>query len=142
MSAILPFVKIDSESLLAQYFTGYQIAWIEAEDPFHEAKTPVFALAEKSVRIGWTFCDGFKNVRKRLRFPNRDYLFVTKDLPSALEYMNQVYDFADLLGYTRDMLSHGEDDLKVNSLDPEGRLTSVIKEIKIGYIKFKNGSRI
>jgi len=38
----------------------YQIAWIQAEDPFHEAKKQVFALAEKSVRIGWTFCDGFK----------------------------------------------------------------------------------
>ena len=79
MSAILPFVSIDSTSLIGRYFTHYQIAWIEAEDPFHVAKKQVFALAEKSVRIGWTFCDGFKNVRKRLRFSNRDYLFVTKD---------------------------------------------------------------
>src|SRR5438552_2323060 len=94
MSAVLPFIKIDSASLLSNYFTRYQICWIEAEDPFHEAKRQVFALAEKSVRIGWTFCDGFKNVRKRLRFPNRDYLFATKDWPSALEYMNKVYEFA------------------------------------------------
>src|SRR5216684_164337 len=117
MSAILPFIKIDSASLLANYFTHYQICWIEAEDPFHEAKKQVFALAEKSVRIGWTFCDGFKNVRKRLRFKNRDYLFVTKDWPSALEYMNQVYDFADMLGYTRAVLSHGEDVVKVKHLN-------------------------
>src|SRR3989442_3837640 len=85
MSAILPFTKIDSDSLLANYFTHYQICWIQAEDPFHEAKKQVFALAEKSVRIGWTFCDGFKNVRKRLRFKNRDYLFVTKDWPTPPE---------------------------------------------------------
>src|SRR2546426_8961386 len=142
MSAILPSTKIDSASLLANYFTHYQIAWIEAEDPFHEAKKQVFALAEKSVRIGWTFCDGFKNVRKRLRFPNRDYLFVTKDKQSAFEYMNQIYDFADMLGYTRAMLSHDEDYIKVKSLDPEGRPTSITEEIKIGYIKFDNGSRI
>jgi len=142
MSAILPFTRIDSTSLLARYFTRYQIAWIEAEDPFHEAKKQVFALAEKSVRIGWTFCDGFKNVRKRLRFKNRDYLFVTKDWPSALEYMNHVYEFADMLGYTRAVLSHGEDFVKVKSLDPEGRPTSLTEEVKIGYIKFQNGSRI
>src|SRR5882762_6761672 len=142
MSAVLPFIKIDSASLLANYFTHYQICWIGAEDPFHEAKKQVCALAEKSVRVGWTFCDGFKNVRKRLRFPRRDYLFVTRDLPSALENMNQVYDFADLFGYTRDMLTRGEDDIKVQALDPEGRVTSITKEIKIGYIKFKNGSRI
>src|SRR5438876_868622 len=142
MSAVLPFIKIDSASLLAQYFTRYQLCWIQAEDPFHEAKKQVFALAEKSVRIGWTFCDGFKNVRKRLRFKNRDYLFVTKDWPSALEYMNQVYDFADMLGYTRAVLSHGEDVVKVKSLDPEGHPTSLTEEVKIGYIKFQNGSRI
>jgi phage FluMu gp28-like protein len=142
MSAILPFVRIDRTSLLARYFTPYQIAWIEAEDPFHAAKKQVFALAEKSVRIGWTFCDGFKNVRKRLRFKGRDYLFVTKDWPSALEYMNHIYDFADMLGFTRAVLSHGEDFVKVKSLDPEGRPTPLTEEVKIGYIKFQNGSRI
>src|SRR5438105_125888 len=142
MSAILPFIKIDSASLLAQYFTPYQMCWIHAEDPFHQAKKQVFALAEKSVRIGWTFCDGFKNVRKRLRFKNRDYLFVTKDYPSACEYIKQVYDFADMLGYTRGLLSHGEDIVKVKALDPEGRVTSLTEEVKIGYMKFDNGSRI
>src|SRR3954464_15063007 len=101
MSAILPAFNIDSTSLLAEYFMPHQIAWIQAEDPFHEQKKQVFALAEKSVRIGWTFCDGFKNVRKRLRFKNRDYLFATKDWPSALEYMKDVYNFADAFGYTR-----------------------------------------
>jgi phage FluMu gp28-like protein len=138
----MPFVKIDSDSLLAQYFTSYQICWIQAEDPFHAAKKQVCAFAEKSVRIGWTFCDGFKNVRKRLRFPNRDYLFVTKDYPSALEYMNHVYDFADMFGFTRAVLSHGEDIVKVKSLGPDGRPTSLTEEVRIGYIKFDNGSRI
>src|SRR6266496_5828250 len=109
MSAILPFTKIDSASLLANYFTHYQICWIQAEDPFHEAKKQVFALAEKSVRIGWTFCDGFKNVRKRLRFPNRDYLFATKDYPSAIEFMLLIHSFSRMLNLTRAVVAHGED---------------------------------
>src|SRR3954452_19616802 len=116
MSAILPFVRIDSASLLARYFTQYQIAWIEAEDPFHARKKQVFALAEKSVRIGWTFCDGFKNVRKRLRFKDRDYLFATKDFPSALEYMRIIYKFAEAFKYTKAIVSHGEDYMQVKRL--------------------------
>src|SRR6266481_5005848 len=142
MSAILPFLKIDSASLLANYFTHYQICWIQAEDPFHEARKQVCALAEKSVRIGWTFCDGFKNVRKRLRYKKRDYLFVTKDYPSALEYILLSHSAAQFLDFTRAIVSHGEDYLKVNRLDPDGHPTSATEEIKIGYIKFDNGSRI
>jgi hypothetical protein len=95
----------------------------------------------KIARLPKAVRDGFKNVRKRLHFKNRDYLFVTKDWPSALEYMNHVYDFADMLGYTRAVLSHGEDVVNVKSLDPEGP-GSLTEDVKIGYIKFQNGSRI
>src|SRR5215470_18270832 len=142
MSAILPTLRLDTAALLRRHFAIHQIYWIEAEDHLHAQNKQVCALAEKSVRIGWTYCDGFKNVRKRLRFKKRDYLFVTRDWPSALEYMNHVYDFADMMGYTRAVLSHGEDLVKVKSLDPEGRPTALSEEIKIGYIKFQNGSRI
>src|SRR5579859_5252815 len=100
MPAILPSVKIDADSMLADYFMPPQIAWILAEDELHAQHKQAFILAEKSARIGWTFCDGFKNVRKRLRFRDRPYLFATKDYPSALEYMRMVYAFADLLDYT------------------------------------------
>jgi hypothetical protein len=31
-------------------------------------------LAEKPARIGWTFADALKNVRKRLSHKNRDYI--------------------------------------------------------------------
>ena len=72
----------------------HQANWIQAEEPLHARHERAFILAEKSIRIGWTFCDAFKNVRKRLRFPRRDYLFVTKDYPSALEYILQAYRFA------------------------------------------------
>jgi phage FluMu gp28-like protein len=141
MSAIYPFVDIDSDSFLCTYFLPYQVAWILAEDSFHQRKQQVFALAEKSVRIGWTFADAFKNVRKRLRFKNRDYLFATKDYPSALEYMRIAKEFADICDITKAIVSHGEDYLKVPSAGstlPRAGST----EIKMSYIKFDTGSRI
>src|SRR5258706_2798497 len=142
MPAILPSIKIDSAATLAKYFMPHQAIWIQADDYIHAQGKQAFALAEKSVRIGWTFCDGFKNVRKRLRYPKRDYLFATKDYPSALEYIHLAHSAAQFLDFTRAIVSHGEDYLRVIRLDPDGHPTSATEEIKIGYIKFDNGSRI
>jgi phage FluMu gp28-like protein len=144
MSAIFPAIQIDNDSLICEYFLPYQLSWIYAEDEFHDRKQQVFALAEKSVRIGWTYADAFKNVRKRLRFHNRDYLFATKDYPSALEYMRVAHEFVEIYGFTKAIVSHGEDYLKVPM--PRAGSTragsTLTEEIKIGYIKFDNGSRI
>ncbi len=142
MTAILPSVKIDRTSYFAQYFMPHQLAWILAEDEFHAQKKQVFALAEKSVRIGWTYADAFKNIRKRLNFPNRDYLFATKDYPSALEYMRLARQFLELFHRTRSIISYGEDYLKLNRSDSDGRAKGITEEIKISYIKFDNRSRI
>ena len=79
--------KIDSDGALSRHFMQHQIAWIQGENPVREHGQQAIALAEKSVRIGWTYADAFKNVRKRLWFKNRDYLFATKDYASALEYI-------------------------------------------------------
>jgi phage FluMu gp28-like protein len=138
MSAIFPSVDIDSEAILNTYFLPYQVSWILAEDPFHARKQQVFALAEKSVRIGWTFADAFKNVRKRLNFHNRDYLFATKDYPSALEYMHVAREFVGLFNLTKTIVSHGEEFLKLQPVDR----STVTQEIKMSYIKFDTGSRI
>src|SRR5262245_9226858 len=144
MSAIFPSITIDKDSLLCEYFLPYQVSWIRAEDQFHQQKKQVFALAEKSVRIGWTYADAFKNVRKRLRFARRDYLFATKDYPSALEYMRIAHMFTGIYNFTKAIVSHGEDYLKVEvpSACGNGKSSAVTEEIKIGYIKFDNGSRI
>src|SRR6266481_721122 len=142
MPAILPSIKTDSTATLAKYFMPHQAIWIQADDYLHAEGKQAFALAEKSVRIGWTFADAFKNVRKRLRYKKRDYLFVTKDYPSALEYILLSHSAAQFLDFTRAIVFHGEDYLKVNRLDPDGHPTSATEEIKIGYIKFDNGSRI
>src|SRR5512140_1928182 len=117
---LLPTLQLDSSAVLAKYFMPHQLNWIEAEAPLHARGRPAFALAEKSVRIGWTYADAFKNVRKRLRFRKRDYLFATKDFPSALEYMRLCYSFAGLFDFTRAVLSHGEDYLQVPRFDAEG----------------------
>lgn len=132
MAAILPSIGIDSESTLARYFLPYQLKWIVDDSTMR--------LAEKSVRIGWTYCDAFKNVRKRLHHANRDYLFATKDQQSAIEYLESCKRFAELFGQVKNIVSHGEDSVKIAAKDDNGK--DFIDEVKFGYIKFDNGSRI
>src|SRR5436309_6730795 len=134
--------KLDSDSRLAKHFMPHQISWIQAEKAIHAQHKQALALAEKSVRIGWTYADAFKNVRKRLWFKGRDYLFATKDYPSALEYVRQCYKFAEIFNLTRAITSHGEENLAVNRLDDHGRPSSFTEDVKVGVIKFDNGSRI
>ncbi|MDR2982000.1 MAG: hypothetical protein LBV12_07100 [Puniceicoccales bacterium] len=125
---------IDSAKAVTEYFLPYQKAWIEDESRL--------SIWEKSFRVGATWADGFKNVRKRLHYPNRDYLFATRDYPSALEYMENCKKFCEIYNVTRSILSHGEETVKVPMLNDEGKDTGFTEEIKIGIIKFDNGSRI
>src|SRR5262252_5621387 len=136
---LLRNLKLSSVSKLSKHFMPHQIAWIEAEKKIHRQHKQAVALAEKSVRIGWTYADAFKNVRKRLNFHNRDYLFATKDYPSALEYMRVAREFVGLFNLTKSIVSHGEDYLKVEV--PRAGST-VTQEFKMSYIKFDTGSRI
>ncbi len=132
----------DTTSKLSKHFMPHQVAWIQAEIAIHDQHKQVVALAEKSVRIGWTYADAFKNVRKRIWYKDRDYLFATKDYPSALEYVRQCYKFAEIFDLTRSIISHGEESLSLNRLDDQGRPSAFTDEVKIGVIKFDNGSRI
>jgi phage FluMu gp28-like protein len=133
MPAILPAISIDSNRADAR-FLPYIQTWIADDSRMR--------LAEKSVRIGWTYGDAFKNVRKRLHHANRDYLFATKDQPSAVEYMQQCLKFADIYKLTKTILSHGEQDVKVPRLDEAGKDTGFTDEVRFCYIRFDNGSRI
>lgn len=134
MAAILPAHSIDSTSEESRYFLPYQLAWIRDDSPMR--------LAEKSVRIGWTYADAFKNVRKRLRHARRDYLFATKDEPTAIEYVATCYRFAEIYNLTKSILSRGVEDWKVPRFDNEGKDTGFTDEVKVGVITFDNGSRI
>ena len=128
MAAILPSLSIDSEVSLSRHFLPYQVTWILDESRM--------MLAEKSVRIGWTYCDAFRNVRKRLLHKNRDYLFATKDQASAIEYLGLCKKFIEIYKLTRNVLTSGEETVKVQNKE------GITEEVKFHYIKFKNGSRI
>src|SRR5690348_7520735 len=128
--------SIESPTEFSRFFMKHQLDWIMAEESIHAQGKQAIALVEKSIRIGWTYSDGFKNVRKRLLFPKRDYLFATKDYPSALEYMLQSYRFAEIFNLTKFVLVHDEDYLKVNRLDEHGKPSGFTEEIKVGVIKF------
>jgi phage FluMu gp28-like protein len=133
MAAIIPNFNVDSsDAKLSRYFLPYQMAWIKDESRMR--------FAEKSVRIGWTYADGFKNVRKRLLHKNRDYLFATKDQASAVEYMKTCSEFADIFNFTKSIVARGEDSQTINAVDAAGNKFTT--EIKFNYIKFDNGSRI
>src|SRR5882672_12924946 len=134
--------NIESVSTFRSHFLSHQIDWITAEQPLQQQGKQAIALVEKSIRIGWTYADAFKNVRKRILFKNRDYLFATKDYPSALEYIDQCYKFAEIFKLTSSILYKDEEDMTVNQLDAQGRPSGVIEKVKVGVIKFDNGSRI
>ncbi|MCF7788626.1 MAG: hypothetical protein K9N47_21060 [Prosthecobacter sp.] len=133
MAAILPAINIDSQRADAKFLT-YQLAWIKDDSRMR--------LAEKSVRIGWTYADAFKNVRKRLHHADRDYLFATRDQPSAAEYVQTCMKFCEIYDLTKSILSHGEDTMNVPRMDSRGKETGFTDEVKFCYIKFDNGSRI
>jgi phage FluMu gp28-like protein len=133
MTAVLPS-KIDSEKEESRHFIGYQLDWIRDDSQMR--------IWEKSFRIGATWADGFKNVRKRLQHAKRDYLFATKDYPSALEYMQGCRQFCDVFNVAKGIVSHGEDLVKVPIIGSDGKDTGFTEEVKMGYIKFDNGSRI
>src|SRR5256714_8451937 len=114
---------------LSRIFLPYQLKWIFDDSPLR--------LAEKSVRIGWTFADAFKNVRKRLRHPRRDYLFSSKDQSTAIEYVATSYQFCELFNHTKFILSPAIEDLKV-PVYKDGKNTGFTEDFKVGYIKFDN----
>lgn len=133
MAATAPAKKIDTAEA-GGYFLPYQKEWILCE----ERK----ALCEKAVRVGWTFCDAFKQVRKRLRTPKRDYLFVTKDQPTAFEYIETAYQHLSIFNLTSSVLTRGVEEMSVPIFDEEGRDTGFQEKVTVGLIKLDNGSRL
>src|SRR5580698_3874867 len=111
MPAILPSLRVDSgDEKLSRYFLPYQMSWIKDEARMR--------LAEKSVRIGWTYADAMKNTRKRLLHKNRDYLFATKDQASAVEYLRTCVEMAEMFSFTRSIVSRGQDSETVSGTLP------------------------
>lgn len=133
MVAVLPS-KIDSAKESSRYFLQPQLDWINDDAQMR--------IWEKSFRIGATWADAFKNVRKRLRHTRRDYLFATKDYPSALEYMEICRQACEVYKVAKSIVSSGEEFVRVPLHTGEGKATGFTEEIKVAHIKFDNGSRI
>lgn len=125
---------IDSPRSMEAYFMRHQIEHIIDESPL--------SIWEKSVRVGMTYADGFKQVRKRLSLPNRNYLFTTKDQPTAFEYIANCKQFLEIYQLTSSILTHGEETLTVPIFNEDGRDTGLVEEVRVGSIKFDNKSRI
>jgi phage FluMu gp28-like protein len=132
MPAILPAIDLEDDGKLSKYFLRHQLTWI-----LDDAR---MQLAEKSVRIGWTYADAFKNVRKRILNRKRNYLFQTKDQQSSIEYLKTCGQHAEIFNLTRSIVSRGEDSVRVQSKREGGE--SFTEDVKFGYINFDNGSRI
>jgi phage FluMu gp28-like protein len=133
MAAIIPALHVEiGEKKLSSYFLPWQTAWIHDDSRLR--------LAEKSVRIGWTFGDAFKNVRKRLLHKNRDYLFCSKDQASAAEYMRVCEQHAEIFNFTKSILTRGEETETLQGTLPNG--DKFTQEVRFCYMKFDNGSRI
>lgn len=125
---------LDSAQSMERYFMAHQRDHILDESRL--------AIWEKAVRVGMTYADGFKQVRKRLLIPNRNYLFTTKDQPTAFEYIANCKQFLEVFQLTSSILTHGEEFLKVPVFSEDGRDTGLVEEVRVGSIKFDNGSRI
>jgi hypothetical protein len=50
--------------VLAYGIDGHQGAWIQAEKAIHDQRKQAVALAEKSVRIGWTYAHAARSRSK------------------------------------------------------------------------------
>ena len=133
MAAILTST-IDSAKAMSRYWLPYQLAWIEDDSRLKDW--------QKSFRIGATHCDAFANVRKRLHHAKRDYLFATKDWPSALEYMTSCKTFCDVYKVAKSIVSHGVESVTIPIFNEDRKDTGFTQDIKIGTILFDNGSRI
>lgn len=101
-----------------------------------------YRAVEKAVQVGFTWGDAFKQVRKRLLYTNRDYLFSTKDEQTAFEYIRYCANFCEVFNLTKSVLTQGVDVIKVPVYDENGRATRVTEEVKVASIKFDTGSRI
>ena len=134
MSVLINPSTIESDQAASRYFLPYQLAWIQDDSRLK--------IWEKSFRIGATYADAFTNVRKRLVTPKRDYLFATRDQPSALEYMEICRQFCEVFNLTKNIVSHGVEIEAIPVHDKDGKPTGFTEDVKIGKIVFDNGSRI
>jgi len=80
-----------------------------------QSRKQAMALAEKSVRIGWTYADAFKNVRKRLWFKDPTISSLPKTI-SAPGIRPPMLQFAEILISLKHPLPRRRDWLSTSSM--------------------------
>lgn len=120
--------QIDSDRDASRYFPAFQQSYIEDDHRY--------LYTEKANRIGFTFIDAFKNIRKRLRHKKRDYLFTTQNWAGAVEYSRYLDHFINIYNLGKMLISRKDEHITVT--DDKG----VAWQVKIGIYTFDTGSRI
>lgn len=122
----------DSEKGLSRYLCPYQVEGVLCPERYQ--------YTEKANRIGWTWLDALRNVRRRIAEPGRDYLFTTQNWNGALEYGRYLDGWLDIYNLGRFVLSRSEEIQTFTRKMDDGREIAV--QEKVGIYKFDGGSRI
>lgn len=106
----------------------------------YAASTARAEVTEKANRIGWTWTDAYKNVRKRLHHAKRDYLLTTQNWNGALEYGRYVEEWIALYNLGSSIISRSEETIEVHEMQADG--SKLAMGVKVGIYLFDNRSRI
>jgi phage FluMu gp28-like protein len=123
---------IESESGMSRYLCDFQVEGVTCPARYQ--------YTEKANRIGWTWLDALKNVRKRLAMPGRDYLFTTQTWNGALEYARYLDFWIEVYNLGKFVISRTEEEITSWKKDSSGNDIAV--QEKVGIYHFDGGSRI
>ena len=102
--------------------------------------TDRYQYTEKANRVGMTWTDALRNVRRRLAEKKRDYLFTTQNWNGALEYGRYLDFWINIYDLGRFIISRSEEIMTFEKLQPDGSKLAV--QEKVGIYHFDGGSRI
>jgi len=131
-----PLIKtapdFDSDAGLSRYLLKYQIEGVTCPARFQ--------FTEKANRIGWTWLDALRNVRRRIMEPGRDYLFTTQNWNGALEYGRYLDEWISIFNLGRFGIHKTEEVQNFTRMLDDGSTVAV--QEKVGVYTFDGGSRI
>lgn len=123
---------MESERDLSRYLCPFQVEAVECQARYQ--------YTEKANRIGFTWLDALRNVRRRIAQPGRDYLFTTQNWMGAVEYGRYLDQWINIFGLGLAVISRGEEIMSFERIQPDGSKVAV--QEKVGVYHFAGGSRI
>lgn len=134
MAAILHSASVDNEKLVERSFLPYQLDAI-----YHESRK---RLAEKAVRVGYTYAKAFRVVRNSIQKRKHTSLFTSKDQGASFEFVENCEEHIELFDHARSVILKESTDESVPVYDDEGKDTGTTEKVTMSKIVFDNGSRI